>query len=415
MAVFAHAASKTNPDTHHIMTSFDFASLRSIGLTQHVVSQLYLLPETASLARITQVHRGSIAVHDGTGELAARALPHLAGQLVVGDWVGIGRQANGDCWIAARLEPLTQIARRTEGRLTQPLVSNVDTALLVMGLDNDFNPRRLERTIAMVQVAGVAPVVVLTKADISDDVDGRLALLRQRLPATVPIVALDARQPAGLAPWLGACAAEGAEAKRVGKEPGSSPLSRAVAVATAREMEAKWDSSPPVWAGDLLPRRLLGFGQTLVLLGTSGAGKSTLTNALCGSDQQTGGLRHGDGRGRHTTTARSLHLCLDGACIIDTPGLRSWRPDADEQTLAASFDDIAALSGQCQFRDCQHEAEPGCAVRNAVDADRLLNYRKLMREARRATQTPQDRINERARWKVMMKAGKERGRAKRRT
>lgn len=357
MAAFAHAANKTNPDTHHIMTTIDFASLRSIGLSQHVVGQLHLLPEPACLARITQVHRGSIAVHDGTGELAARALPHLAGQLVVGDWVGLDRQANGDCWIAARLAPQTQIARRTEGRLTQPLVSNVDTALLVMGLDNDFNPRRLERTIAMVQVAGVAPVVVLTKADISGDVEGQLALLRQRLPATVPIVALDARQPAGLVPWLG-------------------------------------------------------IGQTLVLLGTSGAGKSTLTNALCGSDQQTGGLRHGDGRGRHTTTARSLHLCRDGACIIDTPGLRSWRPDADEQTLAASFDDIATLAGQCQFRNCRHEAEPGCAVRDAVDADRLHNYRKLVREARRATQTPQDRINERARWKVMMKAGKERGRAK---
>jgi ribosome biogenesis GTPase len=357
MAVIAHAANKTNPDTHHIMTSIDFASQRSIGLTQHVISQLYLLPESSRLARITQVHRGSVAIHDGCQELTARALPHLAQQLVVGDWVGASAESNGDCWIAERLEPLTQIARRTEGRLSQALVSNVDTALLVMGLDNDFNPRRLERYIAMVQVAGVAPVVVLTKADISDDVDGQLALLRQRLPASLPMVAVDARRPEGLEAWLGA-------------------------------------------------------GQTLVLLGTSGAGKSTLTNALSGSDQQTGGLRHGDGRGRHTTTARSLHRCTDGACIIDTPGLRSWRPDADEETLAASFDDIAELAAQCQFRDCQHEAEPGCAVRDAVDADRLLNYHKLMREARRATQTPQDRINERARWKVMMKAGKERGRAK---
>ncbi len=358
MAVFAHAANKTNPDTHHTMTSIDFASLRLIGLTQHAVSQLHQLPQTARLARITQVHRSSVAVHDGTDEMTARALPHLAQQIIVGDWVGTSVDANGDCWVVERLEPLTQIARRSEGQLSQALASNVDTALLVMGLDNDFNPRRLERYIALVQVAGVAPVVVLTKADISIDVDGQLALLRRRLPATVPIIAVDGHRPEGLAPWLG-------------------------------------------------------VGQTLVLLGTSGAGKSTLTNALCGSDQLTGGLRHGDGRGRHTTTARSLHRCVDGACIIDTPGLRSWRPDADEETLAASFDDIAELAGQCQFRDCQHEAEPGCAVREAVDTDRLLNYHKLMREARRATQTPQDRINERARWKVVMKAGKERGRAKR--
>jgi ribosome biogenesis GTPase len=357
MAVFAHAANKSNPDTHHIMTPIDFASLRSIGLTQHVISQLHLLQASFQLGRLTQVHRSSVAVHDGTEEGAARALPQLAGQLVVGDWVGTSIDANGDCWVVQRLDPLTQIARRTQGQRSQALVSNVDTALLVMGLDNDFNPRRLERYIALVQVAGVAPVVVLTKADIGVDVDGQLAQLRQRLPATVPIMAVNGHQPQGLEPWLG-------------------------------------------------------VGQTLVLLGTSGAGKSTLTNALCGSDQLTGGLRHGDGRGRHTTTARSLHRCTDGACIIDTPGLRSWRPDADEDTLAASFDDIAELAERCQFRDCQHEAEPGCAVREAVDQDRLFNYHKLMREARRATQTPQDRINERARWKVMMKAGKERGRAK---
>ncbi len=340
------------------MTTLDFASLRAIGLTQHILSQLHLLPESATLARVIQVHRGSVDLHDGSTDYAARALPHIGQQLVVGDWVGVTVDANGDNWIAARLAPLTHIARRTEGRLSQALVSNVDTALLVMGLDNDFNPRRLERSIAMVQVAGVAPVVVLTKADICADVEGRLAQLRLRLPASVPIVALDARQPKGLSSWLAA-------------------------------------------------------GQTLVLLGTSGAGKSTLTNALCGSDQQIGGQRHGDGRGRHTTTARSLHRCLEGACIIDTPGLRSWRPDADEDELAASFDDIAALAAQCQFRDCRHEDEPGCAVRDRVDADRLRNYHKLMREARRATQTPQDRINERARWKVMMREGKARGKQKR--
>jgi ribosome biogenesis GTPase len=340
------------------MTSIDFASLRSIGLAQHIIGQLHQLPEPASLVRVTQVHRSSAAVHDGEHETTARALPHLAPSLVVGDWVGTALDANGDSWIVERLPPFTQVARRTEGQQSQALASNVDTALLVMGLDKDFNARRLERYIALVQVAGVAPVVVLTKADIGIGVDAQLALLRQRLPASVPLLAVDARQPLGLEPWLGA-------------------------------------------------------GQTLVLLGSSGAGKSTLTNALCGSAQQTGGVRDGDGRGRHTTTARSLHRCVGGACIIDTPGLRSWRPDADEDTLAASFDDIAALAQQCQFRDCQHEAEPGCAVREAVDTDRLHNYHKILREARRASQTPQDRINERAKWKVMAKAGLARGKEKR--
>jgi ribosome biogenesis GTPase len=140
------------------------------------------------------------------------------------------------------------------------------------------------------------------------------------------------------------------------------------------------------------------------LLGSSGAGKSSLTNTLTQAQQQTGGVRHGDSRGRHTTTSRSLHLCPDGACIIDTPGLRSWQPDADEASVAASFEDIDALAAQCQFRDCRHASEPGCAVRGAVDADRLQNYHKLRREARRSELTPLERIAEVAKWKVMQRA-----------
>ncbi|MBB5605555.1 MULTISPECIES: GTPase RsgA [unclassified Janthinobacterium] len=115
------------------------------------------------------------------------------------------------------------------------------------------------------------------------------------------------------------------------------------------------------------------------------------------------------GRGRHTTTARSLHRCVSGACIIDTPALRSWRADTDADTLAATFDDIAALAEQCQFRDCQHAREPGCAVRDAVDANRLRNYHKLLREAQRQTQTPLDRIAARAKWKTLVKAVQEKG------
>ncbi|VXC51312.1 ribosome small subunit-dependent GTPase A [Massilia sp. 9I] len=241
------------------------------------------------------------------------------------------------------------------------MASNVDTALLLMGLDNDFNPRRMERYIAVVRTCGVEPVMVLTKPDIGVDVEERIAQLRQRIPDDVPLLHLiPSEQENGgvLAPWLGR-------------------------------------------------------GQTLVLLGSSGVGKSTLTNALTGSGQATGGTRHGDDRGRHTTTVRSLHRCPGGACIIDTPGLRAWQPDADEDDLGMSFNDIAALAEQCQFRDCCHESEPGCAVRGVVDADRLQNYRKLLREVRRAEQTALDRIAERGKWKVLMKAAKQRGRDKR--
>ncbi|WP_215407234.1 ribosome small subunit-dependent GTPase A [Janthinobacterium sp. JC611] len=354
------------------MITFDFAQLRLIGLQQAIAgaaTQLDASSPAAQLLRVSAVHRDSIGVHDGSQEHPAQLLPRLRHELLaqdsvlaVGDWVAAEPDAHGALWIKEYLPPITQIARRGNDGRRQALASNVDTALLVMGLDGDFNPRRLERYLAIVLAAQVSPVVVLSKADVADDVAGKLAQLRQRLPPHVPLFAIDTRHAydvAILEPWLGA-------------------------------------------------------GQTLVLLGSSGAGKSSLTNTLCATQQATSGVRHGDARGRHTTTARSLHLCSSGACIIDTPGLRSWRADADAQTLAATFDDIAALAATCQFRDCRHASEPGCRVRGAVDADRLRNYHKLLRDARRSEETPLERIAARAKWKTILKAGLERGKDKRR-
>lgn len=344
------------------MIEIDFALLRQIGLTQTIAAQLPQYTDDAHLVRITEIQRDWITVHDGHEEFRARALPALHDQhLAVGDWTLCATRAHDERWLCALIPPTTHIARRGHDGRHQSLVSNVDTALLVMGLDHDYNPRRLERYLAITQSAGVQPVVVLSKADIGDDVAQRVEQLRQRLPAGIPLLAVDgtsdeaARQ---LAPWLGE-------------------------------------------------------GQTLVMLGTSGAGKSTLTNTLTQAGQQTSGVRKGDGRGRHTTTTRSLHRCAGGACIIDTPGLRSWQPDTDEAGLAAAFGDIDALAAQCQFRDCRHDGEPGCAVRGAVDPDRLRNYHKLLREARRAQQTPLDRIADVAKWKVMQRAAQARSKARR--
>jgi ribosome biogenesis GTPase len=354
------------------MIAFDFAQLRLIGLQQAIAgaaTQLELSSTTAQLMRVSAVHRDSIFVHDGMQEHPAQLLPRLLHDLLardnvltVGDWVATEHDLHGTLWITACLSPITQIARRSNDGRRQVLASNVDTALLVMGLDGDFNPRRLERYLAIVLAAQVSPVVVLSKADVANDVPGKLALLKQRLQPHVPLFAVDTRHAydvAILEPWLG-------------------------------------------------------VGQTLVLLGSSGAGKSSLTNTLCAADQATNSVRHGDGRGRHTTTARSLHLCTSGACIIDTPGLRSWQADADADTLAATFDDIATLALRCQFRDCRHASEPGCAVRGAVDADRLRNYHKLLRDAHRSEETPLERIAARAKWKTILKAGLERGKDKRR-
>ncbi|HEY5800961.1 MAG TPA: ribosome small subunit-dependent GTPase A, partial [Burkholderiaceae bacterium] len=303
------------------MLTLDFALLRPIGLNQTLAAQLAPLStqfETGAFVRVIEVQRDRCTVHNGASACEAQLLPALLrddGPPVVGDWAVLQRDEHGGAWLLARAPAVTVIARRANDGRRQPLAANVDTALLVMGLDHDFNPRRLERYIALVQACDVAPVVVLTKRDIGIDCEERIAQLRARLPVSVPLVAVN-----GLA-------------------------------AEAADELAPW----------------LSHGQTLVLLGASGTGKSTLTNTLTAAGQATGGIRAGDGRGRHTTTARSLHLCPQGACIIDTPGLRTWQPDADEDTLAATFDDIAALAQQCSFRDCRHEAEPGCAVRGAID------------------------------------------------
>jgi ribosome biogenesis GTPase / thiamine phosphate phosphatase len=351
----------------------NFEKLRPIGLTQSIANQLYTLkvplPDGARLMRIVEVQRDEFGLHDGQAQHRARALQKLLhalqeddDHLTVGDWVLVEAYAGGELWITARLPPVTQIARRANDGRRQPLASNVDTALLVMGLDDDFNPRRMERYIAMVRASGVTPVVVLTKADIGRDVPLRVGQLRHRLPPDIAVVAVN-----GLSE-------------------------------DAAEQLAPW----------------LAPGQTLVLLGSSGAGKSTLTNTLMQEDLQlTGGVRKGDGRGRHTTTARSLHQCPKGACIADTPGLRTWRADADSEALAATFDDIEAFAMRCQFRDCRHEGEPGCAVRAQVPEDRLTNYHKLLRDAQRSQQTPMERMAQRRKWKALGKAGSARAREKR--
>jgi ribosome biogenesis GTPase len=157
----------------------------------------------------------------------------------------------------------------------------------------------------------------------------------------------------------------------------------------------------------------LDAGRTLVLLGSSGAGKSTLTNTLLGRTvQATGAVREHDSRGRHTTTSRSLFRLPGGACLVDTPGLRSLHPDVDESTLAASFGDVDALAAACRFRDCAHRDEPGCAVRAGVDPDRLRNYHKLLRDARRDTISALERQRQVGEWKARSKAAKASMRAK---
>ena len=354
--------------------STHLARLQAIGLAAPVLRSIPPLHDGDLPMRVIEVQRDSVQLHDGTRAQRARVLPALHAELAaaddalaVGDWVLAQRNALAEWWVRARVPPLSQIARRLhDGRdkVTRAvLVSNVDTALIVMGLDHDFNPRRLERYLAFTRLARVAAAVVLTKADLVGD-EVRAAREHEALalaPADVAVLAVNARSPAAaraLAPWLGA-------------------------------------------------------GQTLVVVGSSGAGKSTLTNTLLGAPlQDTGGTRAGDGRGRHTTTVRTLFALPDGACIIDTPGLRTLRLDADPADLVGAFDDIARLAPLCRFRDCAHRDEPGCAVRDALDAARLKNFHKLQREAQRDQMGALERKALVAKWKALGRAGKARAKDK---
>ncbi len=239
--------------------------------------------------------------------------------------------------------------------------------LLVSGLDHDFNPRRIERYVALTLSGGAEPVIVLNKADVCDDVAGRIADANAVAPG-VPVRVVAARNGTGMA--------------------------------------------------SLTP--LLEPGRTVALLGSSGVGKSTLVNALLGwQRQQTGDVRSDDQRGRHTTTARELVRLESGALLIDSPGMRSVGMWDNEGGVAAAFADIDALATGCRFTDCSHDGEPGCAVSAAIGdgrlaAARLESRRKLAREAAAEARKHDAalRAGERRRWKIIQKSVRNHARMK---
>ena len=359
------------------MLHFDFDRLHRVGLTPALATRAAEAAADAELVlellRVTAIHRDTVQLHDGEVESPARLLPRLVrtltearSALAVGDWVLAHRDAPGLLWVHERVPPSSHIARRDGDGSRHAVVSNVDHALLVMGLDDDFNLRRLERYLALAHASAVEAIVVLTKDDVAAAEPGtraaRLDELELRIPGGVEVIVIDATDPRSAARF--AHVARG--------------------------------------------------GRTLVLLGSSGAGKSTLTNTLIGAAvQDTGAVRRHDSRGMHTTTARSLHLLPGGACVIDTPGLRTLRPDIDEAALAASFGDVERLASQCRFRDCSHADEPGCAVREGVDPDRLRNFHKLLRETRRDSMSHVERRQQLSVWKSRGRATRERMRLKR--
>jgi ribosome biogenesis GTPase len=287
--------------------------------------------------RIVAEHRGGYYVRTVLGDRLAHPRGKLrddelwGGMPAVGDWVVVCDAPGDRLAIEALLPRRTKVSRKTPWLKAEEhiLVANVDTVVLVSGLDQDFNPRRLERYLTAAWDSGADPVIVLTKLDVCDD--------RAKLD----------------------------EAESIAIGVPVYPVSNV----TGEGIDAV--------------RALLQPAKTFVLLGSSGTGKSTLANRLAGRTVMAIGDLRNDGRGRHTTRHRQLLVMPGGAILIDTPGLRElqvWEGDLD-----SAFADIADLASQCRFNDCAHASEPDCAVREALDtgeldAERWANYQKLQRE-----------------------------------
>ncbi|RRH69065.1 ribosome small subunit-dependent GTPase A [Falsigemmobacter faecalis] len=309
--------------------------MAALGWSPFFAAQI--APDEAHLQplRISNVHRSRMSAQSADETLRLVLPPQTStADYAVGDWVLAEPET---ALLVRRLDRSSLLQRRTEGARAQQLIAaNVDTLFIATSCNDDLNPARIERYLALANEAGTRPVIVLTKVDKVDDP----AFWRDQvtgLQRGLEVVSLDATSESAkaiLAPWCGA-------------------------------------------------------GQTVALVGSSGVGKSSLLNTLTdktGEEAQlTGSIREDDAKGRHTTTSRSLHAISGGGTVIDTPGIRTLHVSDLSIGLEVLFAEITELAPECRFRDCTHAHEPGCAVQAAVkagslDPARLERWRKLSEE-----------------------------------
>lgn len=307
------------------------SGLAALGWSDFFARQLSGSEAAAQPLRIATVHRARMTARAPEGTLRVQldkgARTH---DFAVGDWI----LADADHRMIRRLERRTVLQRKTDGSTRPQLIAaNVDTLFIVTSCNEDFNPARLERYLALAAGAGTTPVIVLTKADKTEGAE-KFESDARSLQRDLDVVSLNAKSPG------------------------------------AAQRLARW----------------CGTGQTAALIGSSGVGKSTLLNTLTGSAlQATGSIREDDAKGRHTTTARALHPIAGGGIIIDTPGIRTLHLAHLEDGLGTVFAEIAERADDCRFRDCTHLHEPGCAVQAAIaqgqiTAERFERWHKLHSE-----------------------------------
>ena len=319
-------------------------TLRTIGWNSFFEDQLAPIDlQSVILARVSGHHGSQVVLYGETGEFRIPVQSaETDGKVAVGDWLVLNATGNRAIQL---LERQTLLSRKAAGKEVKPqiLVANVNTVFIVSSCNEDFNLSRIDRYLAMTLQAGATPVVVLTKADLSDD-PAALAQQAKQLHPGLSVEVMDARSP------------EQVNVLRT-------------------------------WCGP---------GQSVALLGSSGVGKSTLASALGAGELATGGIREKDGKGRHTTTSRSLHLLPTGGVLVDNPGVREFQLRDCEDGVADLFEDVGSIVSECRFSNCGHDGEPGCAVLAAIesgelDERRFASFQKLNAEQSRNARTLAER------------------------
>lgn len=329
-------------------------NLKSLGWSPYFESDDI---DSSMVARVLTVHRSHVRAVKHNKELNLYLPGSFQGSVAVGDWVEtspefIDEQGQPAAVIQSLIERKTRISRWTEGG-EQVLAANIDRVFVVTSANQDFNLNRLQRYLLLIRQGGAEPVVVISKSDLTPEVESLISEVEETLK--IKALAVSSIQRDGIKEIL-----------------------------------------------EMIPE-----GSSAVFVGSSGVGKSTLVNTLLQRDvQTTQEIREDDGKGRHTTTSRQMFSIPGGGMIIDTPGIREVQVFGEDEAIEDAFPQISQLIRECKFSDCKHENEPGCAIRTALENGSLEerewnNYLKLQREVAFAMRkaNKQEASNAKKRWR----------------